>query len=302
MKSSLAVCCFVLTSFIFISAVSASPFSKYEYQKEYENFVKRITGDLRKAGFVLNVENFREITEDKGKGLFVDVRIKKYPDFLKKYLGEPKSHYFMIQALELDRTIVFSLKVVKDEKPVQRFSFFQHADKRDFYYFDAESLIPDAKARLTLSLFGLDCESKYSGVTQKNEKESPLFRLVRNFPYSVDEFITIFFRELKTFGFKYTVVEQFPVVEIRIFEFPAELTLLLPEPVNAFFLLENKKFDSQERLLIMRMDRQYKNLNTVEVIIFDNNIQLKKAAADTAQKVFTELYLPNCPSYDEYGP
>lgn len=301
MKRALVVVFFVLMLPVFASTAHVFPFSRYEYQKEYENFVKRVTGDLRRAGFALNVSKAREITENSGRGVFVDVRINKYPDFLKKYLGEPKSHYFVLQALELENDVVFYIKVVKDKDLVWRLSFSKYAEKKNFYYFETESMIPDAKAKLILALFGLDCESRYSGITQKNEKKEPLVRPVRNFSYDIDEFITFFFRELKSYGFKYTVVERYPIVEIRIFEFPAALSFLLPEPASAFFLLENKKIDSQERILLMRVDRQYKTLNILEVLIFDNKLLLEKTAVESAQKVFANLYLPECSSYEGPG-
>jgi len=294
------VCLILLFFFAFISAADAVPFSKYEYRMAYDDFVKQIIGDLRRAGFQLDVGVSKEITDGSARGVYAEILIKKYPDSLKKYFGEPGPHSFLLQLVELEQSIVFSVKTRKEGKSYERLSFFGHVGKRDIYYFDMEGLARNAKAELTLALYDLDCQSRYSGSTKKDEKENPLFWQVRNFPYGVDEFITLFFKELKSYGLKYTVVERPPDVEIRIFVFPPELSLLLPEPNNAFFLLENKSSPGfKEKIFISRTDRFYRNNKNVDVITFDGSIPLEKRASMAAQNVFLSLYVPYCPFYGD---
>ncbi|KKS37990.1 MAG: hypothetical protein UV01_C0006G0034 [Parcubacteria group bacterium GW2011_GWA2_42_14] len=297
MKKVLAASCFVLTYFVFSFVADAASFSKYEYKTAYGDFVKRITGDLRRAGFALDTGISKEITDGNGQGVSVEIRIKKYPDSLKKYFGEPVPQGFTLQLLELDSTVVFSVKTIKDGKPAERLSFFKHIDKKDFYYFDIGELVREAKAELILALYGLDCRSRYGGFARKNEGENSLFLRVRNFPYDVDEFITLFFRELKYYGLRYTVTERFPFMEMRVFGFPVELSLLLPEPNSVFFLLENKQFDRTEKVFISRTDRYYGNQNSMVIVTFDGRESLGKKAAEAAKNIFISLYAPSCPQY-----
>lgn len=281
----------IIVGLIHIGIVHSAPLTKSVYEDEHSFFVKRLIGDLRKAGFLLEVGKPQTL-EGSSPGMFVDVIIKKYPDNLKKFFGSSGSPLFRLQLLETDSYIHFHIKSSKDGKLRDSFSYGKSIQKNLGPYFNRDDLIKEAKAALIIAVYGRECSPYNDGYGMERQLETVYFS------NSTDEFINLFFKELRFFGFRFSLVESLSNIEMRFFGFPAELSGLMPDPPNPYFLISVIKNNEAKYIFYLyRSNKTFTQKNLVGSVLFDNIFDLKKRAAELAREVFDIFYVTICPQY-----
>ena len=285
-----AIVCFLVLG-ISHGSSEAVPLTDGYNKKFYDNFVGRLINDFRKAGFIVargSVKDTPLRTEE--AVVETEVSVMKAPADFKKYFGELKLKNFFVQAEER-RGGIFSIDLwVRYESGIN-YIVFSYTDGP---FGDYEKMVGEAKRTLIAYFFGLDCATQYSdGFTQKNDgrlilsADSPALQDIKNFSKEMREFLSSFYKELKAFGFRFTLVENSPVSEIRIFGFPKPVSLFLPEPETKLIVVKSKKTFSGADISVF--DRVDKKFSDVAVVNFASGEPIKKLAEYAVKKIFYSL-------------
>lgn len=295
----------IVASLLFLATLGlseAKPLDSSHNKRIYDNFVERLLADFRKAGFVVVIGGVKDTplrTEE--PVIETEITVIKVPDDFKKYFGELTLKNFFIQGEERLDGLFYIYLWVRYKGGVDH-NIFTYKDNTIANF---EEEIWKAKQELFNYLFGFGCEARYNGFTQQIGGRliftSSLFSADKsnNFSKHMREFLSSFYQELKVFGFRFTLVENPPVSEIRIFGFPKSISMLLPEPETKLLAIRSKINGAGESVDISVFDRQAKKFSTVSVIDLYSDKPVKELAMFSAKKIFLKFYTPDCLQY--YG-
>jgi len=304
-KTILALVVSLLILSAWHSLVQAKPSINDYNRKTYDNFVERLVVDFKKAGFAVSKGEV-ESTPFRQEEPVIEVEIKvlKISDGFAKYFGKLKLNNFFIQGEER-KDGRFSIYLWVRYGISVNYIIFSYQDSS---FADFEQEIGKAKQEIINYLFGFDCGTQYYGglIAKPGSKftsvsVSSASSFVQNrskdFSQTMREFLSNFYRELKTFGFRFTLVENFPVSEIRVFGFPKDISIFLPEPETKLVAVRSKISGGAELIDIDVFDRKERKFNTVSIINLSSGDSMKKMVELAIEKIFYNFYTPDCSGY-----
>lgn len=291
-------------SFLAIIGLSeAKPLDSSHNKRIYDNFVERLLADFRKAGFIVAKEKVQDTPlREREPVVEVEVKVSKVPENFQKYFGQLKLKSFVVQGEE--RPGAFSIYLWARYETGVNHNIFTY---RDDPFADYEQKIGEAKKELIAYLFGNDCGTQYyGGFTQMTGSRfisvstaSVQFPTGKNKEFSKDarKFLSNFYRDLKNFGFRFTLVENPPVSEIRIFGFPKSISVLLPEPETKLIAIRSKAIGSGEGLDIDIFNRSERKFETAAILNFSSGDTAEQLSEFAVKKLFEKFYMPDCAQY-----
>lgn len=285
-----------------------------EFKEMYEKFARIVLDDYRKAGFLLKTGGFKEEEDGSGRGMRVEAVVEKFPQNYERYFGKATYGFFLLHGKELVHEstptdisfeIAAKVKTENDFYTTVFFAFMFDENQMKRFVGNFDDRVKQAKLRIFRGLYGLTCyeESFYNGYGgHRVAGVSGADRLMLPASYGSnggfsryhDQFLTMLFKELKGYSFRFTVVENPPVAEIRIFYFPKDLTLILGEPPTTRFVFTAKKDVSGDSIEISRTVDSYGKMSYWKTISIDSQ-NTKEAAENTAKEIVRSIY--SCASY-----
>lgn len=293
----------LLTSAIIAGLVQAKPLTSGYNKKFYDNFVERLLVDFRRAGFVVVKEKVKDTPSREQESVVeTEVKIVKVSESFQKYFGQLKLKNFFVQGEE--RSNAFTIYLwVRYETGVNYIIFSYRNDP----FADYEKKMEEAKKELIAYLFGKDCGTQYyGGFTQtigsrfiSSSQDTVQFSTANNKEFSKDarKFLSNFYRGLKDFGFRFTLVENPPVSEIRIFGFPKAVSIFLPDPETKLIAVRSKAIGSGEGMDIDIFNRNERKFETAALINFSSGDTAEQLSEFAVKKLFEKFYMPDCALY-----
>lgn len=284
------------------TSAQAKPLVNGYNKKVYDGFVERIIADFRRAGFVVIKEEVKDSPlREKEPVIETEVRIVMAPADFKKYFGELKLKNFFIQGEERQDGAFGVYLWVRYETGTNYIIFSSNGDDSLIDYGKEGGR---AKQELVSYLFGLDCGTQFNGGLSRQIDSKLLFvsasseaNRSKSFSKGMREFLSSFYRELKALGFRFTLVENPPISEIRFFGFPKLISPFLPEPETKLIVIRSKGGDGAEMADIDVFDRATRKFTTISIVNLSPGEPMKELVKFAAKKIFYNFYTPDCSGY-----